>query len=185
MNEWEAAALLGPLGNCFSDFADKADGGPVQLASGGIGAAPLLFWAEELLAKGVEFGFYAGFKSIAAGTTSAERRGLEPFYSLIEDRLPGAVIVTEDGSGEKKGLVTDYFAPGTGGTVYTCGPLKMMTVVMEKCRAGGAECFVSMERRMACGVGACLGCAISTTTGNRRCCADGPIFNARDLGKRH
>jgi NAD(P)H-flavin reductase len=54
----------------------------------------------------------------------------------------------------------------------------MLKAVVSKCKAAGVPCFVSMERRMACGVGACLGCTVRTVNGNRRCCADGPIFKA-------
>jgi len=57
----------------------------------------------------------------------------------------------------------------------------MLKVVAEKCAAAAVPCYVSLERRMACGVGACLGCTVSTAKGNRRCCADGPIFPAKEL----
>jgi NAD(P)H-flavin reductase len=57
----------------------------------------------------------------------------------------------------------------------------MLKAVAAKCKAAGTPCFISMERRMACGVGACLGCTVATVKGNRRCCADGPIFNAEEV----
>jgi NAD(P)H-flavin reductase len=57
----------------------------------------------------------------------------------------------------------------------------MLRIVAARAKQGEIPCFVSTERHMACGVGACLGCTIRTIRGNRRCCADGPIFNAREL----
>jgi NAD(P)H-flavin reductase len=57
----------------------------------------------------------------------------------------------------------------------------MMKAVYESCASAGIRCIVSMERRMACGVGACLGCAVETKNGNRRCCADGPVFDAAEV----
>ena len=57
----------------------------------------------------------------------------------------------------------------------------MLKAVANACRDSDVPCFISMEKRMACGVGACLGCTVKTTGGNRRCCADGPIFNAEEI----
>jgi NAD(P)H-flavin reductase len=57
----------------------------------------------------------------------------------------------------------------------------MLKAVAAKCRAAAVPCFVSLEKRMACGVGACLGCTVKTVSGNRRCCADGPIFKADEV----
>ncbi|MDR3248072.1 MAG: dihydroorotate dehydrogenase, partial [Treponema sp.] len=65
--------------------------------------------------------------------------------------------------------------------VFACGPTPMLKAVAEKSKAAGVPCFISMEARMACGAGACLGCTIATTGGNRRCCADGPIFPAEEV----
>jgi NAD(P)H-flavin reductase len=57
----------------------------------------------------------------------------------------------------------------------------MLKAVAAKCKATGVPCFISMEKRMACGVGACLGCTVHTVSGNRRCCADGPGFKAEEV----
>jgi NAD(P)H-flavin reductase len=61
----------------------------------------------------------------------------------------------------------------------------MLKAIAEKCRAAAVPCFISLERRMACGVGACLGCTVETARGNRRCCAGGPIFNAEEIYVEH
>ncbi|MCL2609366.1 MAG: dihydroorotate dehydrogenase electron transfer subunit, partial [Treponema sp.] len=90
-------------------------------------------------------------------------------------------LATEDGSSGKPGRITDHFEPEGYAVVCTCGPEAMMKVVADKCAGAGVPCLVSLERRMACGVGACLGCTVETASGNRRCCADGPIFPAEEM----
>jgi NAD(P)H-flavin reductase len=57
----------------------------------------------------------------------------------------------------------------------------MLKALAARCRAAAVPCYVSVERRMACGVGACLGCTVETSGGNKRCCADGPIFPAEEI----
>jgi NAD(P)H-flavin reductase len=91
------------------------------------------------------------------------------------------VVATEDGSVGQKGLIPDLLDPAQYGAVYTCGPEPMLRVVAASCAAAGTPCFVSLERHMACGVGACLGCTVKTASGNRRCCADGPVFRAGEV----
>jgi len=95
--------------------------------------------------------------------------------------VPGALVATEDGSAGLKGSVVDFLEPEKHSAVCACGPEPMMRAVAKKCADAGVPCFVSLERRMACGVGACLGCAVETAKGNRRCCADGPVFRAEEV----
>ncbi|MDR1587226.1 MAG: dihydroorotate dehydrogenase electron transfer subunit [Treponema sp.] len=79
------------------------------------------------------------------------------------------------------GRIPDFIDPADHSAVYACGPEPMLRVLVARCRAAAVPCYVSMERRMACGVGACLGCTVETRSGNRRCCADGPIFSAGEI----
>ena len=65
--------------------------------------------------------------------------------------------------------------------VVTCGPEIMMNKLIEKCREKNVQCYVSLERRMACGLGACLGCTVETVNGNKRACKDGPVFSSEEL----
>jgi NAD(P)H-flavin reductase len=130
-----------------------------------VGIAPLGALARELEPR--SFDFYAGFKDAQYGLEGLSARTL--------------VIATEDGSGGRRGLIPDFFSPGAYSVVYACGPLPMLKALYRSCRAAGVPCYVSMEEHMACGVGACLGCRVETRKGNRRCCADGPIFDAEDL----
>jgi NAD(P)H-flavin reductase len=140
-------------------------GGPPALIGGGIGIAPLAAFGAEL-APG-SFDFYAGFK-----TGSFCPEGLRP-RSLV--------IATEDGSAGLRGRIPDFLEPAAYSAVYACGPEPMLKAVAGACKNAGVPCFISVERRMACGVGACLGCTVGTTGGNRRCCADGPIFRAGEF----
>ena len=179
----EAAELIGPLGNCWAQadvFADIAEDDPVALVGGGIGIAPLLLFAEELGIR--PFDFYAGFRSASFGLENFKTQGT--CRSLRALRVPGPrslTITTEDGSEGLKGRITEFFTPAGYSGVFACGPEPMLRAVSDACIAGGVPCFVSLEKHMACGVGACLGCTVKTTDGNRCCCADGPIFNAEEV----
>ena len=173
----EAAALTGPLGNAWADFlpAGNESGKPIALIGGGIGIAPLQAFAAELSGKTV-FDFYAGFRT--------GFRGAEEKSALLGPALQGPrnlIIATEDGSEGYKGRIPGCIQAEQYAAVCVCGPEPMMKTVTAQCIAAGTPCFISMERRMACGVGACLGCAVKTVNGNRRCCADGPIFPAGEV----
>ena len=159
----EEAELSGPLGNFWAGV--DIPGGPVALIAGGVGIAPLAAYTPEL--EGRIFDFYAGFRTGSFGLENVKSRSL--------------VIATEDGSQGLKGRIPDFFTPSGYSGVFACGPEPMLKAVGDACIACGIPCFVSMERRIACGVGACLGCTVKTTRGNRRCCADGPIFNAEEI----
>ena len=165
------AELIGPLGNFWARAYNSPDGSgdvspdPVAFVAGGIGIAPLLAYIPELGER--PFDFYAGFRTGSFGLENIKPRSL--------------VVATEDGSQGKKGRIPDFFSPSGYSAVFACGPEPMLKAVADVCMAGGVPCFISTEKHMACGVGACLGCTVKTVNGNRRCCADGPIFNAREL----
>jgi dihydroorotate dehydrogenase electron transfer subunit len=93
-------------------------------------------------------------------------------------------IATEDGSFENQGLATDLLIEELNkakAPIYTCGPIAMMFEVVKIAKKFEVGCYVSLEERMACGIGACQGCVLPTRTGYKRVCADGPVFNADDL----
>ena len=103
------------------------------------------------------------------------------FRSSNKQNEARLIIATEDGSEGYKGFITDFLELKRYAAVCACGPLPMLKTVGAMCGKAGLPCFVSMERRMACGLGACLGCTVKTINGNKRCCADGPIFPAGEL----
>ncbi|MDR0313629.1 MAG: dihydroorotate dehydrogenase electron transfer subunit [Treponema sp.] len=177
----ERAFLTGPLGRGWELAAgtspndNSLPGGKLfkrsfALISGGIGIAPLAFFAREIQDRQDAqscYDFYAGFKGRSFG---------------LEGLNPGSLVISsEDGSEGKKGRIPDFFTPDFYDAVFACGPEPMLKTVAEKCKAASVSCYISMERRMACGTGACLGCAIKTVNGNKRCCADGPVFNAEEI----
>jgi NAD(P)H-flavin reductase len=168
MQTGNEAELIGPLGNCWSDFI-KGGERPLALIGGGIGIAPLVALAQELR-DSFPYDFYAGFKSVSPKLSE-----------LLTALLPRLIIATEDGmeGGGRKGRIPDFLNPAAYRAVFACGPAAMLTAVTAQCQS--VPCFVSTERRMACGVGACLGCAIETRGGYKHCCSDGPIFNAEEL----
>ncbi|MDR1106227.1 MAG: dihydroorotate dehydrogenase electron transfer subunit [Treponema sp.] len=182
MRPGEKAELTGPLGNAWADFLPPPDGRKIALVGGGVGVAPLEAFAAELAGRGDNrgnrcgFDFYAGFKT---GPGKEERRGILGPALFPNGEL---IVAAEDGGGGcLRGRIPDFLDPAKYGAVYACGPEAMLKTAAAKCAALKVPCFIGMERRMACGVGACLGCTIKTTDGNRRCCADGPVFEAERI----
>ncbi|MDR2052587.1 MAG: dihydroorotate dehydrogenase electron transfer subunit [Treponema sp.] len=177
MRAGESAGLSGPLGNCWEDFLPrKTDGGgakAVALVAGGAGIAPLSSLAAAF--PDWEFDYYLGVRT--AFKNAAEESAFLGEAALHHRRL---LVASENGGG-RRGLVTGFFDPAEYPLVFACGPGAMLKAVAAMCREAAVPCRVSLERRMACGVGACLGCTVVTAGGNRRCCADGPIFKAEEL----
>jgi len=163
----EEAELSGPLGNYWP--LEQIPRGAVALIGGGIGISPLLLLALEI--KKRPFDFFAGFKTRPFGLESLQSAG----------ELRSLIIATENGSEGVKGRILDFFTPMGYSSVFACGPEPMLQDVADKCVACGIPCFVSTEKHMACGVGACLGCKIRTIGGSRRCCTDGPIFSGEEI----
>ncbi len=159
--------LLGPLGNTFP-LPEKNK--KACIVGGGIGIAPVAGFAETLPSG--SYDFFASFKSGSYG---------------VEYIHPASLTVTtDDGSSGIHGmlpaaLTANTLRAGNYGTVYACGPAPMLAYVKKISEEAGIPCWISMESRMACGMGVCLGCTIHTTEGNKRCCKDGPVFDSRIL----
>lgn len=159
-----------PLGNSFTTPEDKA--AKVLLVGGGVGVAPLLNFGKVLKDKGIAPVFLLGARSA------------KDLLLLDEFRKFGEVcITTEDGSAGEKGFVTNHsvLQRVKFDQISTCGPKPMMVAVARYAHAEGIFCEVSLENKMACGVGACLCCVESTKKGNLCVCKDGPVFNINDL----
>jgi dihydroorotate dehydrogenase electron transfer subunit len=160
----DTLTVTGPLGNGFGT-GDLH--GNVAVVTGGIGIAPALYLVRSLPGRHVTV--IAGFR--------------HEVYGLSEFRLLGTdvLVATEDGCEGAEGLCTEIFDPSTFDTVLTCGPTPMMAQVAQLCAEAGVPCQASLEAHMACGVGACLVCACATLSGNKRVCADGPVFDAAEV----
>ena len=162
LNTGNTLELLGPLGNGF----DLKLEGNIAIVSGGIGIAPMIYLMKEL---NNNIDFYCGFRD-------------EIYYiDEIKRESNNIYISTEDGSVGHKGFITELFMSEKYNVVLTCGPIPMMKRVVEMCRGKGTSVYVSMESRMACGFGACLGCTIETTSGMKRVCKDGPVFLGEEV----
>lgn len=157
--------LFGPLGNGFDTNMLK---GRVAIIGGGIGVAPLLYLAKLM---GQNADVYLGYKD-------AESMYISDEFKQYARRT---TVVTEDGAMGEKGFVTDYVVYSHYTTVVACGPEVMMNKIIKSCKENNVKCYVSLERRMACGMGVCLGCTVETKNGNKRACKDGPVFLGEEL----
>nr|WP_303269142.1 dihydroorotate dehydrogenase electron transfer subunit [uncultured Clostridium sp.] len=156
--------LTGPLGNGF-DIDRKY--GNVALVAGGIGIAPMVMLSRELRKrnKKMKLDLYAGFR--------------DEIYLINEmcEYINEGYVSTNTGKYGYHGFITDILKVDEYDTVLCCGPEVMMKKVVEMCKKHGVQVFVSMEKHMACGVGACLVCTCKTKDGNKRTCKDGPVFD--------
>lgn len=161
--------VVGPLGNGYPKKSKRA-----LLLGGGIGVPPILQLAKELECE----------KAIVLGYR--DERFLEE-----EFRAQGDVyIATEDGSFGTQGNVLDAIRENglEGEIIYACGPMPMLRAVKAHAAEHGMECWISLEERMACGIGACLGCVCKskkkddhTHVNNKRICTEGPVFRAEEV----
>ena len=164
------SALL-PLGNGFKLEGFKK----VAVIGGGVGIFPLLFTLEKNSAK-VDFHSFIGFRNSGAACFSDEIKKNSKFVSIVSD----------DGSiGEKGNAVDAFFLSDYSAfdAIISCGPPAMLKALKAKYLEKGLEipCFVSLEERMACGLGACLVCVCKTSGGNARVCKDGPVFEIKEV----
>ena len=158
-----------PLGN---GFTLPEAGENVLLVGGGIGIAPLFYFAKVLNDKGIRPTLLLGGKS------ESDLIRLDDYQQLGE-----TFVTTEDGSLGEKGFVTMHSLWQTQSfdKIYVCGPKPMMKAVAKLSAEKGVWCEVSLENLMACGLGACLCCVEDTVDGNVCVCKEGPVFNTRRL----
>jgi dihydroorotate dehydrogenase electron transfer subunit len=183
MRPGEKLSILGPLGRGFTIPAGVKK---VILVAGGVGAAPLIFLLRSGLMpaddkKSMELIFYLGAR------TEELLTGLERLNGVCDLK-----ICTDDGSREYCGPVTDLLKRDIGEynpedtVIYACGPAAMIRAMGHLLNRNPIRCQVSLEERMACGLGACLGCAVAVRceagkTDYRRVCKDGPVFDLREI----
>ncbi len=157
--------LIGPLGNGFN--IEGLGGKKIALVTGGIGIAPMKYLMDEL--KDPIVHVYSGFRNEVYGIDELESNSQE------------INIATEDGSKGYKGYVIDLLRPESYDVVLCCGPEVMMYKIVKMCKEAGVKVYISEEKKMACGIGACLVCTCKTIYGNKRTCKDGPVFSGDDF----
>lgn len=159
-----------PLGNSFTMPTDSAQ--KVLLVGGGVGVAPLLYFGKRIKAMGGEPTFLLGARS---AKDVLERE--------LFEQVGRVLITTEDGSEGEKGFVTNHsvLAQEHFDRISTCGPKPMMMAVARYAFKNDIECEVSLENKMACGVGACLCCVEKTVEGYKCVCKEGPVMNIKKL----
>jgi dihydroorotate dehydrogenase electron transfer subunit len=152
----------GPYGNSFTPI----DGKKIVMVGGGVGIPPLVFYAARNREREIH--------AILGGASKEDIFGVKELESCGCD----VEILTEDGSAGEKGLATHPLTDALNGGAHliACGPNGMLKAVESICSALGASGEVSIEEKMACGFGVCLGCIVETVNGRRRACHDGPVF---------
>jgi NAD(P)H-flavin reductase len=178
LREGERAWVNGPLGGPFSAPRECAPGAAgAILVGGGIGVAPLAILRHELTAAGVPVRALLGFRD------REHSGGLDDLFPCSEVRL-----ASEDGHAGHRGYVTDLLGvllegdDAGGAVVYACGPPAMLEEVRAMCTARGVPCELALEAPMACGFGACFGCAVPLREGGyMRLCVDGPVVGATEI----
>ena len=174
LKEGDTLTVTGPCGNGFdvAALARAAGGknGKIAVVGGGIGTAPMFQLTRELAAEGVKPDVFFGFRDA-------------PY--CMEDYRPIANLVkvsTDTGTVGFHGFVTQLYDPADYDVVLVCGPTVMMKNAARLCAEKGTPCFVSMEKKMACGIGACLGCTCETKGGEgKSVCKNGPVFDATEV----
>jgi dihydroorotate dehydrogenase electron transfer subunit len=170
----ETLMIEGPLG--YGTFPVEVDG-VALLVGGGFGVAPLHFLAKRIKCNKV--------KLFVGGRTKDDLLALDRFAALGVE----VAVATNDGSAGVKGFVVDPLdeeirrlrEQGEKFELFTCGPDGLLKAVADRAVSLGVPGWISMDRHMICGVGACFACIQRTKEGNQRCCVNGPVFRADTL----
>lgn len=176
MGPGRTLALIGPLG---SGFALPGKNVTPVLVAGGSGFPPLHFFAMKTGPRA----------HLLAGARTRECLPPAGIIKSFREQVKKVYIATDDGSAGRKGLVSDLltalldeFGDASKIAIYACGPRPMLAAVAQIADGKSVRCYVSMEERMACGLGACMGCSVGMKAGGyKRVCKEGPVFDAREI----
>lgn len=174
----EEMYIMGPLGRGFDISPDHSC---IILIAGGIGIAPLSFLGEHYRR------YAAGRPQKIICYAGVQKANLLVGLEGMEEICSGVRISTDDGSRGYHGLVTELFKNDLNSyshrdsIIYACGPSAMLKGLAGILKDQSIPCQVSVEERMACGVGACLGCAVRVKSGYKRVCKDGPVFDMKEI----
>lgn len=176
--------LIGPVGNTWQPPQDTRR---ALLVGGGVGAAPLFMLCEKLVHSGVHTDVVLGAQTESALACRVRYEALLADAPAC-DSAPRCA--TDDGSFGRSGFCTSLVEEALAEAIVAgdpydylavCGPEPLMKIVADMAANADVFCQVSMEKRMACGVGACLSCVVDTVDGKRRACVDGPVFDAQKV----
>jgi len=173
--------VIGPLGNGFDLNGQRATGnGQTVLIAGGVGVAPLIFVAEKLSKLQTP-------NSKLITLIGAKTKNQILCEKEFKDLGCSVKIATDDGSRGFRGYVSDLVKHLLStmdyrlSTIYACGPRPMLKEISKISKQYKIEAQISLEEHMACGIGACLGCAVNTKNGYQRVCKEGPVFKAEEV----
>lgn len=177
-NEGEAIDIVGPLGFGTFKYSSYEN---LAIIGGGIGVFPLYELAKNAKNENKNVNTYLGFRN-------KDLVVLENEFTQVSSQL---TITTDDGSYSQKGFAIDFLKKdieaGKIDSIYACGPLPMLRAVRELALEKNIPCQISLEERMACGLGVCLGCAVKTAKSSKEApeywhvCKAGPVFQAKDV----
>jgi dihydroorotate dehydrogenase electron transfer subunit len=180
LRKGDGISATGPLGNSFPGVTGK-----IGLVGGGAGIAPLYLAAKQLKQL-KEINQINQIKKFGKSENNGSKADIivdiylgfsEAAFLTEEYKNAADTLVTDVG-----GFITDKIDPCGYDHIMACGPEPMMKALYEKCKTGAEEkLYVSMESRMACGIGACLVCNCKTAGGNRKICKDGPVFKGAEV----
>jgi NAD(P)H-flavin reductase len=179
----ERVWITGPLGNSFASPREISEGAAgAVLVGGGVGVAPLALLRRRFSERAVPHRVLLGFRD------RAHTGGLDLFCGSSGALCPEVRLATEDGHAGHQGLVTELLLPILAGddassrVVYTCGPPAMLEAVRHLCAEHGVAVELALESPMACGFGACFGCAVPKPEGGfLRLCVDGPVLRGDQI----
>ena len=168
----EEIDVLGPLGQGTFNFKDKKN---IAIIGGGIGIFPLYELAKEAK-KTAKINMYLGFRN-------KDFVVLEKEYKDVSDKF---TLTTDDGSYGEKGFAINFLEKDLKNEkidgIYACGPLPMLKAVQKLAKETNTPCQISLEERMGCGIGVCLGCAVKVNAGEEtvytHVCKAGPVFDS-------
>ena len=172
--EGDLIDIIGPLGSGTFKFEGKKN---IAIIGGGIGIFPLYELAKEANNSGLNVHTYLGFRNKDLVT-------LENEFEAVSTNL---TITTDDGSYKEKGFAINFLNEDIENfdCIYACGPLPMLRAVKKLAEEKGIQCQVSLEEKMGCGLGVCLGCAVKTAASPKdapeyvHVCKAGPVFDSK------
>ena len=170
--------IIGPLGNGTFKFEKYKN---IAVIGGGIGIFPLYELSKEAKQNDVKVNCYLGFRN----------KDFVMLEKEFEEATDNLTITTDDGTYKEKGFAIDYLIKDMESEkyecIYACGPLPMLKAIQKYANENNINCQISLEEKMACGLGVCLGCAVKTAKSPKdapeywHVCKGGPVFQAKDV----